>query len=505
MTNSPVQPVRAERSPLLEMLMVALPIVATMTSYTAMQFVDGLMVSRIGPDPVYVAAQGNGGVAAFVPVAVMMGLMTVVNTFVSQNLGAGRPERGAAYAWTGLWLALGAFLVFMMPYGLGLRVMFESLADHSTRLTELEVAYGRILVYGSLLTMGTRCLSQYFFGMHRPVTVLVAALAGNATNVVLNALLIYGPTAPQPVGIGVIDGALTGIAGFAAWAGVPALGVEGAALATVIGTGVELSIPLLVFLSPGFNRLYRTRAAWRFSGAHARDIARLGWPGALMFGNELLCWAYLMAVLIGHFGELHNTAGWIALRYMHLAFMPAIGLSTAVTAQVGKCMGMGRPDLAARRAWLGLSITMSYMGLCAVGFVMFRARAIGLFVDPAMDPERARELIEIGSRVMIAAAVFQIFDALGLTMIGALRGAGDTVWPGVATLVLAWSCLIGLGTAVIRVAPQWESIGPWSAAAAYIILLGLAVLGRFLGGRWKSMRVVDTRAEGVASAGSAGQ
>src|SRR5688572_22476503 len=94
-------------SPLVEMLIIAAPTVATMTSYTAMQFVDALMVAEIQPaDPVYLAAQGNGGVAAFVPIGIAMGLMQVINTYVSQNLGAGRPERGAAYGWHALWISL---------------------------------------------------------------------------------------------------------------------------------------------------------------------------------------------------------------------------------------------------------------------------------------------------------------------------------------------------------------------------------------------------------------
>src|SRR5690554_563254 len=87
--------------PLVELLAIAAPTVATMASFTIMQFADKFMVSRIGPDPVYIAAQSNGALASFVPIAAVMGLLTIINTYVSQNLGAGRPERGAAYAWTG--------------------------------------------------------------------------------------------------------------------------------------------------------------------------------------------------------------------------------------------------------------------------------------------------------------------------------------------------------------------------------------------------------------------
>ena len=101
-----------QRGAFAEMVAVAAPTVVTMTSYTVMQFVDGMMVARIPGDGPYVAAQGNGGIAVWLFVSLAFGTMQIINTFVSQHLGAGRPARGAAYAWAGLWgsLAWGALL-----------------------------------------------------------------------------------------------------------------------------------------------------------------------------------------------------------------------------------------------------------------------------------------------------------------------------------------------------------------------------------------------------------
>ena len=494
MESAPTLPAHGrERSPLVEMLLIAGPVVATMTSYTLMQFIDGLMVSRIGPNPVYVAAQGNGGVAAWVPTATLMGLLSVVNTYVSQNLGAKHAERGSAYAWAGLWICLVSWLVLMLPYAAVLPWLLRTLTDHGPELLAMESEYARILLAGSFFTVAARCIAQYFYGMHRPVTVLGAVLAGNAVNLIANCFLIYGPDAPRLEGA--VGTVLTPWFEFTSSTcrslGIPAMGVAGAAIATVIGTVAEFAIPMARFLGRKFNGLYGTRRSWRPSPGHMRDLFRLGWPGALMLGNEIICWAYLMAVLIGHFGEVHNTAGGISLRYMHLAFMPAVGLSIAVTAQVGKCMGMKRPDLAVRRAWLGVSLTMAYMGICALGFVLFRHEAIALFVDPSTTAEHRAELVRIGSEVMIAAAIFQLFDALGITIIGALRGAGDTVWPGVITLVLAWTCIVLGGRAMIWLFPELGSLGPWIAASAYIVLLGSSMCVRFVMGRWKRIDLLQ--------------
>ncbi|MFG0285369.1 MAG: MATE family efflux transporter [Phycisphaerales bacterium JB039] len=478
--------------PLRAMLVVAAPTVITMTSYTVMQFIDGLMVSRIGPDRIYISAQGNGGMVVWLAMSMALGLMTVVNTYVSQNLGAGRPQRGAAYGWTALWLsAFGG--VAMLALAPALPKLFGAL-DHPPELVAMETGYARILIYGAFFTMAARGIAHYFYGMHMPAIVMIAALVGNLVNVASNALLIFGADGPPP------GTPLAGAFGAVATAlDLPAMGVEGAALGTVIGSAVELCFPLAVFLSPRMHARFGTRTPWRPAMGPIRDILRLGWPGALMFVNEMICWGALMVWLIPMAGEaagedpvLHNTAGWIALRYMHVSFMPAVGLSIAVTAIVGRCMGMARVDLAFRRAMLGLAVALGYMGACALAFILFREPMIRAFTPEDLAPEALERLIEIGSSIMIAAAVFQVFDAIAIIMTGALRGAGDTVWPGMVTVALSWTCIVGGGRLIIEIAPQLGSLGPWIGGASYIILLGVALLGRFAGGRWRTMGVVET-------------
>lgn len=457
------------------MLAIAAPTVATMTSYTLMQFVDAMMVSRIDPpSPDYLAGQGNGAVWAFAPISILAGFLSVINTYVSQNLGAKTPERGPAYAWNGLWLCLAAAVV-MVPYALLLPHLFSAgWMNHSPEVVRYETQFAQILILGALPGMWTRTLAQFFFGMHRPMVVLIAAVCGNLTNFGVNLFLIFGHKG----------------------LGIPAMGVAGAAIGTVIGSAIECAIPMCVFLSPKYNLLYRTRAAWRFSLAHVRDIARIGWPPALMFGNEIVCWAIFMTALAGRFGPEHNTAGWIALRYMHLSFMPAVGISVAMTAIVGKCIGAKRPDLVPQRVRMGLWVTMTYMSLCGVIFVLFRHDLVHVFIKSDTPPDQAARVIEVGGRIMIIAAIFQAFDGMGMTLVGSLRGAGDTIWPGVATIILAWSCIIGLGGAFAIWWPDLGSVGPWIGAGLYIILLGVALMWRYLSGKWRTMAVLEHAAGG---------
>jgi MATE family multidrug resistance protein len=478
-------PVTPDEHPYRELFRIAGPTVATMVSYTAMTFTDKWLCSNISNDPIYVGAQGNGGLAAWVPISICHGLLSIINTFVAQNMGAGRPERGPAYAWNGMYMGLAYWLLFLVPFSFLLPSVFR-LAELNQQQADLAVQYGQVLLWGAGFTMILRSLGQFFFGMHKAGVVMVAGITANIFNLVTSAILCFGSSAPESLGL---FGSVT--SQMAGWLGIEAMGIRGSAIGTVLATIVEASIPAAVFLSKSMHARYATRSTWRFSWQHWKDLWRLGWPGGAMFGNEMVCWAFFMVYLVSHFGPQHATAGWIAHQYMSLSFMPAVGLSVACTALVGKYQGMRRSDLAAHRAWLAIRLAIVYMGLCGICFFVFREELIRFFVRADTPPEQVEELVRLGSKFLIATAAFQLFDAAAMTVSGALRGAGDTIAPGVATVVLSWTVIVGGGLALTHWAPQLESLGAWIAAATYIAALCVFLVARFVSGKWKSIQVVD--------------
>lgn len=464
--------------PIAEVLRIALPTALTMLSYPVMQFVDKLMVGQVGP--LEVAAQGNGGIWAFAPMSIAMGLITVVNTYVSQNLGAGTPRNGPRYAWAALWLSAAMWLG-LLAWAAMLPWLFTALGHRELpdgeRLYEMELHYAWTLLAGSFLLIAGRGLHHFFFGLHRPGIVFLATVIGNVVNVLANYVLIFGERGLPQFG-------LPGIPG------TPALGVLGAALGTVLGTAFEMGIPLFIFLGRKLNDQLGTRAAWRLDVRAAKDILRLGWPGGFQFGNEMICWAIFMTGLVAVFGPDHLTAAWIVLTYMHLSFMPAVGFSVATTSLVGKYVGAGLPDEAVRRARIALALAVAYTCFWGLMFLLFRHQLVAIFVGGDATPEQAAAIIRIGGVLMICAAVFQAFDAIGIVYAGALRGAGDTIWPGLVTMLYSWTLIIGLGWLLVRFAPGLESLGPWIGSAVYIIVVGITLAWRFEGGRWRSIRLL---------------
>ncbi|MCH2162110.1 MAG: MATE family efflux transporter [Phycisphaerales bacterium] len=459
------------RHPIAEVWKQAWPTVLTMTSYTVMQFVDTLMVARIGH--VEVAAQGNGGIWSFAIICFGFGLLSVVNTFVAQHVGAGRAGDAARYGWAAMWIGMVFWAVVLLPWAIALAWIFPYMG-HDPALVELELEYAQILLLGGCFLLSAKGLNNWFFGYQRPRVVTIAAIAGNIVNVCANYVLIFGEN-------GVPELALPGVPG------MPALGLYGAAWGTVLGTAVELAIPLAFFLGPRINAEIQSRSAWKPDLAAVRSIFRIGWPAGLQIGNEVLCWAFFMTVLVGYFGEDDMSAGWAVMRYLHFSFMPAVGFSVATTSLVGKWIGANRFDLAVSRTRVALLMAVAYMTLCGVLFVIFRYPLISIFIGENVEPEVAAEILRVGGALMICGALFQTMDAVGIVYTGALRGAGDTIWPGFANVVLSWVLLIGGGALLVRLAPELGSVGPWLGALAFIVVYGGVIAWRFERGRWRSI------------------
>jgi MATE family multidrug resistance protein len=166
--------------------------------------------------------------------------------------------------------------------------------------------------------------------------------------------------------------------------------------------------------------------------------------------------------------------------------MPVVGISTALTAAVGKTIGHGKKDLAMKQTSVCLRISLAYMGLVGICFFLFRYELMAFWTT---DPIRDRGVIEAGADILICAAVYQIFHAARTIYSGALRGAGDTVWlaiiSGLGAVLILW-----LGGAIMASAfPSLGALGPWMAAALSIISVGLANCWRFNSKRWMNINL----------------
>jgi MATE family multidrug resistance protein len=266
--------------------------------------------------------------------------------------------------------------------------------------------------------------------------------------------------------------------------GLRSMGVTGSAIAQNIGVGVE-GLIVLLFLSSATLRKTYGLGSWRLNPGQMWTLIKVGVPSGIQIVADILAWSVFMMWVMGVFHTEAMAANIFVFRYMSVSFMPAYGISVAVTALVGRYIGMGRPDIAAARANLGFAVAGLYMLACGALFFLFRRTLMMLFTD---DPA----VLIIGQRLLIFAAVYQLFDAMYIIYNGALRGAGDTLAPAIATAVLCWGMTIFGGYAIARTWPQLGPTGPWLAATAYGITLGAFIWLRFARGKWKSINLNST-------------
>jgi len=432
------------------MLRLAAPMIVMATSFTVMQFVDRFMVSRLGTEAL--AAILPAGLMIFLPASFLLGSMASVTTFVSQSLGQSQQRDCANYCWQAIYLGLAYFaivLAFMWPAAGSL----FKLMGGEPAVIELEVTYFHIMLYAQFVAVFTWACSEFFMGIHKPIITMYGALVSQVFNVVFNYLLIFGKL------------------------GFPEMGIAGAAWGTFIGITVGAMVRFGAFLSPSINKRFGSRRALHLDFTKMLRLLKIGMPAGIELMLNVALWGVILFGLVGEFSKEAAAASSAVLSCTHVSVMPVVGISTALTAAVGKMIGRDRKDLAVRQAGICLKIALLYMGIAGVVFFIFREELIGFW---SSDPQ----VISIGSKILICAAFYQVFHAARIIYSGSLRGAGDTVWLAIVS-ALGVVVVLGMGGLVtVKFFPQLGALGPWIAATLSIVAVGLANRQRFKSNRW---------------------
>lgn len=445
------------------MLKLAAPMVVTTISLTIMQFVDRFMVSRLGTDAL--AAILPAGFVSFLPGGFAIGAITSLNTFVSQSHGRGDKEDCSNYFWQATYMGLVYFLAVVAIMWPTAPWIFKMMG-HPTAVVDMEVIYLRIMLYAHILAVINWSSGQFFMGIHRPVITMCASLCGQVVNVAANYVLIFGKL------------------------GFPAMGIAGAGWGTFIGIGVVAGVNMSLFLSSNINETYKSRRTLNIDFGKMYDLLKVGLPAGFGLMVDVAFWGVILFGLVGKFGTEALAATSAVLSYTSLSVMPVVGMSTALTATVGKTIGQDRKDLAIKQTRVCLRIAMLYMGLVGICFLVFRN---ALMVFWSSDDK----VIEVGVKILICAAIYQAFYAARTIYSGSLRGAGDTVWLAMVSAVGA-ILILGLGGWLIaKFFPSFGALGPWCAATVSIIAVGLANRWRFKSKRWMDIDLFKRRAVSV--------
>jgi multidrug resistance protein, MATE family len=435
-----------------EVARLAYPIVLTQLSQTVMHVVDSIFVGRLGAAEL--GALGFAGIWLWTVFSVFSGTATGVQTFVSQAWGAGDEKTCGRFGWQGLYAIVPASIVAVVVFVAVAEPIWRTLGA-TAEVREHALAYAHIRPFGFAGLAVWMVLASFFRGVGDTRTPLVATIVANATNAVPAYGLVLGRL------------------------GLPAWGVAGAAVATSLAEWVGAALLTAAFLSRASRARFGTEPV-RPDPSAIRRFLRTGAPIGGQWFLDMAAFA-LFTSLVARMGNASMAATQAMISLLSLSFMQAIGIGLAATTLVGRYKGAG--DLAAAersyRSALRLAVVLA-VGVAAL-FVLVPEALMRMFVD---DPE----VIALGGPLLALGAAFQLFDALQIVVGGALRGAGDTRWPFLAQTGLAWVVRLPLAW-LFAVTLGRGVVGAWYAEFVFILSLAAALLLRFRGGAWKSIRI----------------
>lgn len=443
-----------------EVIRLALPLVISTSAHTLQLFIDRVFLMQFSPDAMSAAMQA--GITHFTIVALFFGIASYVNTFVAQYLGAERPWRVGAAVWQGLYISLfgGIAMLALIPASSWLFDEFE----HGPAIRAFEITYFNYMCYAALPMLVSVAISAFYTARRKTTIVMYVNIIAAAVNIILDYLLIFGHF------------------GFPQW------GLIGAARATLIATIVSAAIYLVLFFRTDERKTFKTATGIKPEWNLFSRMIRYGLPNGVQIFFEVLPFT-LFLMYIGRLSETALSASVIAFQINMLAFLPMIGFGIAVTTLVGQALGQNNPALACRTTWSAASLTIVYMVLIAVGFVLFPDAFLYAFTDQD-HPEQMAALRPVVVNLLYFIAFYCLFDTGNIIFSATLKGAGDTRFVMFTSILLNWSILIIPSHVAWRMGCNLYVF--WTFATLYVCALAIAYFWRYLSGKWQSMRVIES-------------
>jgi multidrug resistance protein, MATE family len=447
-----------------EVLVVAIPLILSTATWSIQHFVDRMFLTWYSPEAI--AAAMPAGMLNFSMISIFMGTAGYVTTFVAQYYGARRFHRIGPALWQGVYVSLlgGLVIVCAIPFA---ESVFR-LVGHSPLVQQNEVEYFKILCLGGGAYAASYALSGFFSGRGKTWPVLWVNVATTVVNLVLDYALIFGH-----------------------W-GFPELGIRGAGIATVVAGVFSLLMFFALLCSGTNNDTFHTIKGWRLEKDLFVRLLRYGFPSGVQFFLEMAGFTAFV-LLVGRLGTASLAATNIAFNINTLAFMPMIGCGIAVSVLVGQYLGGDKPDRAQSVVYSGFHLTLVYMISIAAAYVLVPDVFVAPFALRA-DPRGFSEIYGYSVILLRFVAVYSVFDTMNIIFCSAIKGAGDTRYVMLITVILSvFVFIVPVYLAVVVF--EFGLMIAWVFATTYIIILGFIFYLRFLGGKWKTMRVIERSGE----------
>ena len=430
-------------------LSLAVPLALTQLSQHSMSFVDTMFIGRVGE--VDLAATALGSSLFFTTCIIGFGILHGLDTIISQAFGATQPEKARNA------LIQGTYLAFIWSFFSALAAWFIT---YSTRFigTDLRVAEGALeYMEGrlpSILPMFLIiALRSFLQGAHLTRPILTSAIIANIVNLVLDAVVLLGPTYAFN-------------AGWVSEAWHFEFGPWGLALVSSIASLVQL----LVMYGP-VKRHFPVQEIPALDREILRLIFRIGFPLSIQLLAEIGVFSTVL-VLISRIDAASTAAHQVALSIASLTFAVCLGIGAATSVAVGRAVGSNDKRTMVESGFAGIILGVGFMSITACLMWAFPRE-----VSSTITTEES--VLGLASQLIIIAGFFQIVDGIQAVAAGALRGLGLTRFSSIANLTGHWAFGLPFGL-WLAFEQGYGAVGLWWGLTSGLSVVALALTWKFV-------------------------
>ncbi|MGK7389141.1 MAG: MATE family efflux transporter [Candidatus Cyclobacteriaceae bacterium M2_1C_046] len=432
--------------------LLSVPMILELIMESTFAVVDIYFVGKLGASAV--ATVGLTETYLFLLYSVAIGLSMAITAIIARRVGEKRPGEAGKAAIQSILIAVAVAVPFA---AVGIFFAREMLTFMGADPWSLEhgYRYTQWMLGSSILIMLLFVINAIFRGAGDAAIAMRVLWIANGINILLDPVLIFG------------------------FGPIPALGIEGAAIATTIGRGIGVALQIWLLLKGG-KHIKVTLQQLVFDLKTMLNILKtsIGGVGQMIVG--MTSWIFLMRILADISSEAVAGAT-ISLRIMMFMMMPAWGFSNAAATLVGQNLGANNPDRAEATVWKVGIYNMCYLVLVSVIFFFYNHELIGIFSG---DPN----VIRIGGEwIRILSYSFFVY---GWWMVAtqAFNGAGDTRTPTYINLVFFWIIQIPLSY-YLAIQLGWQHSGVFWGVFISETSVSLFTLWLFTRGKWKNAQV----------------
>jgi len=422
---------------------LAWPIVITQVGHIITGMVDNIFLGRIGPTAQAAGILSNNLYVLLLVfgIGVSYALTPLVTSAHEKNDLVKKATLFKNSLYLNFLIALFCFIVLYLSSG-SLKYMRQP-----AEVVDLAIPFYNVLIFSIIPVSIFFTCKQYCEGLSNTRTALIISVIGNLINCVLNYFLIYGKF------------------------GFPELGYMGSAWATFIARiFMGILFLLVIFKSSATSEISLVYKQVKVQWKELLALAKTGINYGLQFTFEVAAFV-IAGLMAGSFGKEQIDAHGISLSLAAFTYMFASGISSAATIRIGIFKAQNDWKSIKEAGATNTKLVLLVMAFFGIIFLIFRNILPLGFTDDA-------EIIELSSKLLIVAAMFQLFDGLQVVVIGILRGLEDSLIPTVITLVGYWLVALPLAYFLAFIL-KLEVVGIWIALLTSLILVAMSVYWRF--------------------------